>query len=120
MANAGDGTERGSRTTAIALALAMAAVLASWIPWLGLGLGAAALGLAFWARRAGRRTGGLPEGTRIRSRRALGVGAFGFLLGLGFTVAFRACAPSQETPAEEKSWEEFEKSFEVPAPPDGK
>lgn len=117
MAKAGGGTERGGRVAAVALALGATAVLASWIPVLGVVLGVAAVGLALWVRRAGRRAGLLvSDQVWIRSRRALGVGVFGVLLGLGFTVAWRACTPAQESPAEKKTWEEFERAFEVPAP----
>lgn len=111
--------EVGGRKAAVALALAVAAVLASWIPVAGPVLGAAAVALAAMARRSARRAGGLGRRVRVRSRRALGVGAFGLLLGLAFTVAWRACAPSVETPEERRVREEFLRAFEPPAAPGG-
>ena len=112
----GGRTGGGGGAATIALGLGVAAVLASWVPVAGLVLGAAAVGLALWSRRAAGRARTVPHRLRVRSRRALGVGGFGLLLGLGFTVAWRACTPAQETAAERKVWEDFEKAFEAPAP----
>jgi hypothetical protein len=119
VADRAGGNEAGGRTAAVALALGVAAVLASWIPVAGPVLGAAAVALALSARRSARRAGGLARRVRVRSRRALGVGAFGLLLGLAFTVAWRACTPSVETPEERRVREEFLRAFEPPAAADG-
>lgn len=114
MADGEAGPGSTGRKATVALILGVAAVIVSWVPILGLALGAAGLALAVQARRAARRSGALGDPVRTRLRRALGVAGFGFLLGLGFTVAWRACTPSVETPAEKEDWDTFEKAFEVP------
>lgn len=114
MAEREAGAGAAGRWATVALVLGAAAVVVSWVPILGLVLGLAAVGLGVAARRTARRHGALAGPVRVRTRRALGVGLFGLLLGLGFTVAWKACTPSVETPAERQDWEDFERAFEAP------
>jgi hypothetical protein len=91
----------------LGLGLALAAVALSFVPFLGVGVAAAALLRAGRDRRRGLVGGG-----------ALGIAVLGALLSSGYTAGYVACAPSGESPTQLRTWREFDRLF-TPASPQG-
>jgi hypothetical protein len=88
-----------------ALGLALAAVALSFVPFLGVAVAAAALIRAGRDRRAGHAGGG-----------AVAIAVLGTLLSSGYTAGYVACAPSGESPAERRTWREFDRLFAPSSP----
>ena len=100
MSGAAPGADVGRGPRRRPLALALAAVALSFLPFLGLALAAVALVVAARERRrAGAALGAVP------------VAVLGTVLSAGFTAGYVACAPSRETPSERRTWEEFDRRF---------
>ena len=89
------------------LVLALLGIVLSIVPFLGLALASTALVLAVRGLRAGTS----PRGT-------VGIAVLGLLLSAACTAGYVACAPSQETPEEGRTWREFDRLF-APETPGG-
>ena len=83
----------------VALVLAGAGLLASWVPFVGLLLALSGVVAAVLARRQGQKG-------------HLGVASFALVLAAGYTTAWVGCTAAEETPEERRAFEGFDDAFE--------
>jgi hypothetical protein len=99
------GEAAAPRPRRAALALALAAVVLSFVPFVGLAVAVTAVVRLSRQVRRGAATRG-----------ALSIALLGAVLSAAYTAGYVACAPSQESPGERRTWREFDRLFGPESP----